>query len=183
MYRLVLIILILIFHFLAPSYADSQHTIYVSQTSSPSAPVIQKMFEDALPKGSAILYTKVPRGLIVSVDESIFFSDENDLLKIKGTAILDGIAKVLEKLDNECTVEGHTESHNFERSLYKSDWELSTARANTIVEYLVMSGGVASSRLFALGYGELMPFKGNVSTKDGFNNRIDFVIFDYETNR
>lgn len=136
-----------------------------------------------MPKESSIIYTKVPRGLIVSVDESVFFSDENDILKIKGTAILDGIAKVLDKLDNECTVEGHTESHNFQHSLYKSNWELSTARANSVVDYLVMSGGVSSSRLFALGYGELMPFKGNVSSKEGFNNRIDFVIFDYEVNR
>lgn len=141
------------------------------------------MFEDVMPKGTVIIYTKVPRGLIVSVDEDTLFSDEDIAIKAKGTGILDAIVKVLKELDNECTVESHTENHNYDDSLYKSDWELSTARAGNIVDYLVYSGGISSRRLFALGYGEVMPFKGNVSTQEGFNKRIDFVIFDYEISR
>ena len=42
---------------------------------------------------------------------------------------------------------------------------------------------VDSSRLFPIGFGEIMPFKGNVSPKNFTNNRVDFVIFDYTATR
>ena len=58
------------------------------------------------------------------------------------------------------------------------------ARANNIADYLIYCGKIPTERVFPLGFGELMPFKENVSNKiTGFDKRIDFVIFDYEYER
>lgn len=162
---------------------ECPRTIYISQTDCPEAPHLQNLFELAIPPGTKIIYTKVPRGLIVSIDEETFFNGESTDIKVGGVPVLNAVVNVLRQIDNECTIESHTEGHDYSNSLFEQDWELSNARASSIVNYLVYCGGVSSRRLFALGYGELMPFKGNVSGKDGIDKRVDFVIFDYEAKR
>ncbi|MNC88387.1 Motility protein B [compost metagenome] len=64
-------------------------------------------------------------------------------------------------------------------SRYASNWELSTARASAVVEYLVTTTGVAPERLSAAGYGEFHPRVPNDSAEHrASNRRIDIVILD-----
>lgn len=144
---------------------------------------VQKMFETRVKPNGEMIFTEVPRGLIVSIDEDVFFKTGREKIRLDGTCILNEIADILNETGKVCVIEGHTENVKPEISCYKSNWELSLARANNITIYLMRCAKVNPEKLFSIGYGEFMPFKSNVSDKAAMNNRIDFVILDYRTKR
>ena len=137
-----------------------------------------------IPSKSTIRLTQVPRGIILSVAQKELFEDNSIAISSKGKVLLAEIAKLLNSFDNACTIEAHTEEFYVKGGTANSyDWEYSVIRANNIANYLVKKYGVKSSRLFPIGFGYIMPFKDNVSDEIFYNNRIDFVIFDYTASR
>lgn len=139
---------------------------------------IEKHFQSAMPKISNIIYTKVPRGLIISIDERYFFDHDEVGIKESSLPILDSISATLKELQNLCVIENHTEDKGV-----AENWELSVQRASNIAEYLVKCGNLPNQRIFPLGFGEIMPFSDNVAPNGKMNNRIDFVIIEYEVKR
>jgi chemotaxis protein MotB len=155
--------------------------IGVAVSYQPNLKDLETAFRTNLPNN--VIYTQVPRGLIITVDEKYFFNDGEARIKESSLPLLDKVAQTLNALTNYCVVENHTENNNLSNSDYKEDWELSMARSANIVEYLTKYGGVSTSKLFALGFGQYMPFWDNVAPKNGPENRIDFVIIDYMIKR
>lgn len=146
--------------------------------------LIKKMLEASLPENTPVIYTIVPRGLIVSIREDVFFQGDSINIKLSAKDILDSIVYVLKEINNNCTVESHTDGHTNSGGNFDSNWEISMVRANVVTDYLVICGKIPPSRVFSLGYGDIMPFKDSVSaTMLGFDKRIDFVIFDYNQKR
>ena len=145
---------------------------------------VEKEFRENLSElGRLVVYNRVPRGLVVSIDSRVFFNDYSSVLTCSGKEVLEIIAHVLNKFENNCTVESHSDEIFPEDSIYSEDWELSINRANKISGYLEHCGKVAQGRLFPVGFGNIMPFKEAVSRNGFRDNRIDFVIFDYFTRR
>lgn len=142
----------------------------------------EKMFKENL-SIEKMVFTKVPRGLVISIDEEIFFKKNSDKIRRSGVCFLNNIGTILNKLNVLCIIEGHTESLTPENSRFKTNWELSLARANNIAKYLMRCSNILPEKLVAIGFGEFMPFKDNVSDKAGMNNRIDFVIMHYDLRR
>ena len=133
-----------------------------------------------IPPKKTIVYTKVPRGIILSVAQSELFDEKGLFLTHSGETVLDEIAKLLKTFNNNCTIEAHSDDNTANSH---AAWEYSIIRANTVADYLVRKAGVEASRLFPIGFGNIMPFRDNVSTYDFYDSRIDFVIFDYSTSR
>jgi len=73
-------------------------------------------------------------------------------------------------------IEGHTDAVPLSKSPYRSNWELSVARSNSVIERLV-ADGVPAARLVASGYGEHRPAAGN-DTPAGRarNRRVEILI-------
>jgi chemotaxis protein MotB len=73
-------------------------------------------------------------------------------------------------------IEGHTDNRPIKKSGWKSNWELSTARALSVLHYL-SDKGVSEPRLAAIGYGEYKPVASN-DTREGRqkNRRVEIVI-------
>ena len=150
----------------------------ISLSYQPNVDKLEKVFKDSLPL-DGVIYTKVPRGLIISINERFFFNTGDTRIKESSLYILNTIAELVYKLSNYCVIENHTEEYfNDSRNL-----ELSLVRSANIAQYMINTRKISADRLFALGYGQYMPFKDNVSPKKGFNNRIDFVILEYEAKR
>lgn len=120
-------------------------------------------------------FTLVPRGLIVSFDDGIFFNDDSEKIKESGTCTLNEIAEALKEIDYVCVIEGHSVGINSDASSFKTNWELSLARANNIAKYFMRCSKISPNKLVSIGYGELVP--------DKMNNRIDFVIMHYDEDR
>lgn len=144
---------------------------------------IENMFRTNVKPNGAMYFTYVPRGLIVSIDENVFFNKAQEKIKQSGLCILNEIGSVLAQTDKSCVIEGHTESANPEVSSFRENWELSLARAHSITMYLMRYMKISPERLYCIGYGEFMPYVDNVSKDADLNNRIDFVIIDYSAER
>ena len=79
--------------------------------------------------------------------------------------------------DMDIGIEGHTDNIPIRFSGWKSNWELSSARAMSVLHYLVDESSVAPTRVTAIGAGEYRPMASN-DTKEGrqFNRRVEVII-------
>jgi chemotaxis protein MotB len=119
------------------------------------------------------------KGLVISVLGDLLFDSGKAQIRSEGIAVLDKIARVLEENVPQLNVgiEGHTDNQPIRFSGWKSNWELSTARALSVLHYLAEKKGISPQRLSAIGYGEYRPVATN-DTIDGrqANRRVEIVI-------
>ena len=119
------------------------------------------------------------RGLVVTVLDRILFSSGKADLKESAKDSLDKVADILNgKIrENMIYVEGHTDNDPIVRSGWKSNWELSMARASEVLHYFVDERSLNPKRIAATGYGEFHPVASN-NTESGKlkNRRVEIVI-------
>jgi len=114
---------------------------------------------------------------IIFLAEVLFDSGKADI-KEEAFGALQKIAKVLNEnvADRNIGIEGHTDNEPIKYSGWKSNWELSTARATNVLHYLE-DRGIAPSKLSATGYGEHRPMTSNTTNKGrAKNRRVEIVI-------
>jgi chemotaxis protein MotB len=89
---------------------------------------------------------------------------------------LDALAETLKKYPNPLRVEGHTDNRPINTRYYPSNWELSSARAASVVHRFARSG-IAPSRLSVIGFGEYRPAQPNdTAAGRNANRRVVIVI-------
>ncbi|MBI4982533.1 MAG: OmpA family protein [Candidatus Omnitrophica bacterium] len=119
------------------------------------------------------------KGLVITVVGDLLFDSGKAKIKPQADAILDKVSVILQQNVPEFNVgiEGHTDNQPITRSAWKSNWELSTARALSVLHYMADEKGISPSRLSAIGYGEFRPVASN-DTKAGRqqNRRVEIVI-------
>ncbi len=119
--------------------------------------------------------------LTVNVVDKILFDSGQAALKPAGIRVLQQIGDILKSaVDKDIQVEGHTDNVPIRGTLsqvYPSNWELSTARANTVLHFLQDKTDIPGERLSAVGYGEYRPIASN-SAPEGraLNRRIQIVL-------
>jgi len=118
-----------------------------------------------------------PEGLVVSLREVGFFnSGQAELLK-NGYDTLTRIATILGGRGFEIRVEGHTDNVPVHNSRFKSNWELSTARATAVVSLLIEHHGFDPLLVSAAGYSEYRPIESNGTARGrAANRRVDLVV-------
>ena len=119
------------------------------------------------------------RGLVITFVSEIFFDSGKDKVKEDGKATLSKVAEVLNRdvPNSGVAVEGHTDNDPIKYSGWKSNWELSSARALAVLHYLVDECKVKPQRLSANGYGEFHPVASNDSAQNKQKNRrVEIVI-------
>ncbi len=126
------------------------------------------------------------RGLVISFLAEIFFDPGRDVIGPEGKAVLKKVAKILNKdvRDSRIAVDGHTDDDPIKYSGWKSNWELSSARALAVLHFLIEEGGVNPDRLSADAYGEYTPLASN-STAEGKqkNRRVEIVVLPPEISK
>jgi chemotaxis protein MotB len=118
------------------------------------------------------------RGLVVSVvtDEVLFAADRANLSSV-GVAVLDAIGPVLRTIPNDLLVEGHTNLVPVAPKYFPTEWELSTARATTVVRHLIDAERIEPVRLSAAGYADQRPLiPGTSSRANRLNRRVEIVV-------
>jgi chemotaxis protein MotB len=118
------------------------------------------------------------RGLVVTiVTDQVLFDLGSAGLRAGGTAVLDGMAGALASLPNQIAIEGHTDDRPIHSSLFATNWELSTARATSVLRYLTDTKGIAPNRISAAGYADQRPLVPNDSdTHRAQNRRVEVVV-------
>lgn len=101
--------------------------------------------------------------------EMLFLSGEAELSK-KAIPVLKKISEVINALPNVINVEGHTDNIPIDNMKFRSNWDLSSARATSVVHELIQDG-ISPIRLSAIGYGEFHPVGDNKAEDGRFKNR------------
>jgi chemotaxis protein MotB len=127
----------------------------------------------------SVRFTIDERGLVVSiVTDEIVFASGSARLERSGREVVDAIGPVLDELPNDLSVDGHTNSvpTNGARG-YATNWELSVARAVTVLRHLSEVDGIPAERLTATGYGEQRPLLPDSDPRAlAANRRVEVVV-------
>jgi chemotaxis protein MotB len=87
------------------------------------------------------------------------------------------VAAALTRIPGQIRMEGHTDDTPIQTRRFPSNWELSTARAISVLRLLANDYGLAAQRLGVAGYGEFFPLVPNDSAENrAKNRRVDVVI-------
>ncbi|BCG25709.1 flagellar motor protein MotD [Pseudomonas tohonis] len=112
----------------------------------------------------------------IELNSSLLFPSGDAIPANEAFTIIEKVAKILAPYENPVHVEGFTDNLPISTTNYPSNWELSTARAASIVRMLSMDG-VNPARLAAVGYGEFQPVADNATAEGrGRNRRVVLVI-------
>jgi chemotaxis protein MotB len=114
----------------------------------------------------------------VSLQEKLLFKSGSDAVNPKGKEALKSLAQVLNNTkDITVLIEGHTDNVSIKTDQFKDNWDLSTARATSIVRILTKDYSVDAVRITASGRGEFHPVQTN-ETKEGRagNRRTEIIL-------
>jgi chemotaxis protein MotB len=139
-----------------------------------------------LKMANAIIAAKVPQGVkITSTERGLNIRIKDDALFQSGSAsinpqieeFIDLIAGLIKDLPNFIAVEGHTDNQPIRSVAFPSNWDLSTARANILVRYLIDRHHLTANRFSSTGYAGTRPIESN-QTPDGqaSNRRVELIV-------
>jgi chemotaxis protein MotB len=119
------------------------------------------------------------RGLVVHLlTDDLLFDTGEAILKQRAVPLLTRIARLLDTgaIANPVRVEGNTDDVPISTAEYRSNWELSTARATAVLEEL-LTLGLSPARLSATGYADQRPVASNANPRGRrLNRRVDLVV-------
>ena len=111
----------------------------------------------------------------IEMNTNILFSSADSELEDEAYPALKALAAVLKTLPNSIDVEGHTDNVPINNARFPSNWELSAARAASVV-HLFTRYGVDPRRLSSIGYAEFRPISDNTTTEGRLRNRRVKVV-------
>ncbi len=118
------------------------------------------------------------RGLTLSlVSRHVVFQNNLATLSARGQLLVDTIAPVLRDIPDPLEIDGHTNQVDVKPKYYPTDWELSAARAVTVLRRLNEVDGVATDRLTAAAFGHTRPLiDPSKPDSQELNKRVDIVV-------
>lgn len=119
------------------------------------------------------------RGVVLVLQERTLFETAEAEILEGARPFLTKVGTLLSGIPNLVKVEGHTDSRPINTFRFPSNWELSGARASSVIRYLAENSKVEAERFMAVGYGETRPVVANTSTENlQRNRRVVIVISD-----
>ena len=142
--------------------------------------------EEAIPIDQALMaFTAEPginvrysnQGTHITFEDFLLFSFGKADINPGGLAFLEKMAALIQKIPYPVRVEGHTDNVPIHTVRYPSNWELSIARAVSVVKYFAESGRINPQRLSAVGDGQTRPLVPNDSPANRTRNRrVEIVL-------
>ena len=117
-------------------------------------------------------------GLVIVLSDQILFDSGKAEIKQQAYSVLDQVSSVIKKdvPSKKIGISGHSDNVPITHSQWKSNWELSSARALNVLHYMEKEG-VNPDRLSATGYGEYRPVESNNTDKGrAANRRVEILI-------
>ncbi len=131
---------------------------------------------EPLVKDGHVRVTQTSLGISVEINASVLFSPGQAKLAESSSLTLQAVARVIKGHEHEIHVEGHTDNLPIHTDSFLSNWELSTARASSVIR-LFVDNGVEAHRFTAIGYADNSPIEAN-ETPEGRkrNRRVTIMI-------
>ncbi len=115
------------------------------------------------------------RWIEVEINTDILFASGSAKIQPQSIPVLEAISRILAAFPNDLRVEGFTDNVAIKSTVYPSNWELSAARASSVVR-LFSIHGVEPERMAAIGYGEFRPLMSNETLEGRIKNRRVMVV-------
>jgi len=118
-------------------------------------------------------FSRTSKGFELSIADYLLFGLEPGKADIapEMESFLDEMIEIMRQESYLIQIEGHTDDYPVTSQQFPSSWELSTARAVTILRYFVEKGGISPLRLSAAGFGKYHPLYPNETAEDRAKNR------------
>ena len=142
---------------------------------------LTKSLQAEIAKGD-IKIKQVRDRLTINMVDRVLFDSGQSKVKPSGLKVLKQVSDILKNVtDKQIRIEGHTDNVPIGVKLkdrFQTNWELSTARATSVVRYLIEEGGVDRANLSAVGYADTKPIASN-DTEEGrtANRRIEIALY------
>ena len=137
---------------------------------------------DELLLDESVEVAQTQHGIRIRVPDRVFFGPGQVELTKQGRRVLDGVARLIRQKypTNTVRVDGHTDDTPTRkvRQRFPTNWELSTARACTVVRYLVDEGDIAAGRIFPAGFSYYRPVSNRGPKARDRNRRVEILILD-----
>ncbi len=126
--------------------------------------------------------TKEKRGVAIDIKEKVLFDLGRAEIKAESRVILDKLGDLVNEVDKDIVIEGHTDNLPINTFQFPTNWELSAGRAVNVLRYFVENKNADPSRISATGYGEYRPIASN-ETNEGraTNRRVNILLLVYGT--
>ena len=137
---------------------------------------IQKLIEAGELEGISTKITD--KGLLITFDDKYLFAPASAYLDSNSRKLLDKVGVLICKkfVLHAMRVEGHTDSDPISSIQYPSNWELSAARASSVVRYMISRFKFSPSLFSAIGYADTRPLETAISPKDPANRRVEILV-------
>ncbi|HRP98176.1 MAG TPA: flagellar motor protein MotD [Rhodocyclaceae bacterium] len=132
---------------------------------------------EPLTRSGQVTVTEGAHGISVEINASVLFAAGEALLGPSAEAPLRAVARVLADADFPVRIEGHTDDVPINTFRFPSNWELSSARASSVVR-LFVEAGVAAGRLTAAGYADQRPLADNATEAGRARNRRVTILIE-----
>ncbi len=118
------------------------------------------------------------RGVVISlVSDDMLFARGKAELSPASDAVLTRVTRILKTVPNNVEIEGHTCDLPIHTALFPSNWELSSARAGSVLRYFTEKQNLPERRFVAAGYADTHPLVPNISESNrAQNRRVDIVL-------
>ena len=118
------------------------------------------------------------KGLLLTFNDKYLFAPASATLDSEARKLLDKVGVLICKkfILHAMRVEGHTDSDPIHSYTYPSNWELSAARASSVVRYMISRFNFSPSLFSAVGYADTRPVENAISPKDPANRRVEILI-------
>jgi chemotaxis protein MotB len=117
------------------------------------------------------------QGAHITFEDFLLFDFGKAEINPDGLTFLNKLAALLQKVPYPVRIEGHTDNVPIHTARYPSNWELSIARAVSVVKYFVATDKINPQRLSAVGYGQTRPVVPNdTATHRARNRRVEIVL-------
>ncbi|RFA33686.1 flagellar motor protein MotS [Virgibacillus dokdonensis] len=128
---------------------------------------------------NVITATRTDRGVELVLQDSLLFNTGEAVILESGKPFLNKVSSLLHNIPNPVLVEGHTDSRPISNFRYPSNWELSGARAGSVIRYLLNENHFDKSRFSSVGYADTKPVAPNNSSANwSKNRRVEIVILE-----
>jgi len=136
----------------------------------------KEALEGEITEGLIEVETELNR-IVIRIREKGSFQSGDSRLNEGFLPIIEKIHNVLTKTDGQIAVAGHTDDVPIRTARYRSNWELSTSRATSVVHELLRIGEIAPERFVLEGYADTHPLRPN-DTKENRarNRRVEVVV-------
>lgn len=108
--------------------------------------------------------------LTINIGSKVLFAEQSASILNASRPIIKAIARAISNINNYVRVRGYTDNTYIKDIVYKNNWELSSARANAVLDLLI-SYGVDPARLASEGYGQYSPLFSNATEAGRAKNR------------